>query len=413
MAAVASPEYVTLAGMLALITGGYLSWRGCSSSASSPTSSRAACSSASSPASASRSRWGRSAGCSASRAVRRHGREVRRAPSGHLGESNAATVWVSRGRHRRDPGARRRSRRRIPGALIAVVGAIVVELRSSTSRPTASPTLGRGAERPAELRLPLGHLGAVRRPARHRRRHLHRRARPRAPPPRAPTPRSTRSRFDENVDLVGLGLANAAPASAGPSSSTAARPRPRWSTAPVARASSRASPRPAIVLIVLLFLTEATAVHADGRARRRSCSSSASSSSTSRACAAIYRVRRDEFVIAAITGLLVIVVGVEQAIIVAIVVSVIDHLRRSYAPKDAVVVSASDGHYRALPVASGRTAGTRPRRVPVHLGPLLRQREPVQRGDPRPRRRCRRGSARCTASSWTRRPWSTSTTAAG
>ena len=49
----------------------------------------------------------------------------------------------------------------------------------------------------------------------------------------------------------------------------------------------------------------------------------------------------------------VIVVGVELAIVVAIVVSVIDHLRRSYAPKDAVIVAAGAGHYRALPVASG------------------------------------------------------------
>jgi sulfate permease, SulP family len=68
---------------------------------------------------------------------------------------------------------------------------------------------------------------------------------------------------------------------------------------------------------------------------------------------AILKVRPSEFVIAAITGLLVIVVGVEQAIIVAIVVSVIDHLSRSYAPKDSVVVGAGEGHYRTLPVATG------------------------------------------------------------
>ena len=67
----------------------------------------------------------------------------------------------------------------------------------------------------------------------------------------------------------------------------------------------------------------------------------------------ILAARPSEFVIAAITGLLVIVVGVEQAIIVAIVVSVIDHLSRSYAPKDSVVVGAGEGHYRTLPVATG------------------------------------------------------------
>jgi SulP family sulfate permease len=67
----------------------------------------------------------------------------------------------------------------------------------------------------------------------------------------------------------------------------------------------------------------------------------------------IFRMRRDEFAIAAITGLLVVVVGVEQAIIVAIVASVIDHLRRSYAPKDAVVLMGPDGRFRSRPVAEG------------------------------------------------------------
>jgi MFS superfamily sulfate permease-like transporter len=67
----------------------------------------------------------------------------------------------------------------------------------------------------------------------------------------------------------------------------------------------------------------------------------------------IWSMRRDEFVIAVLTGLLVVVVGVEQAIVVAIVVSVIDHLRRSYAPKDSVVVADADGHFRSRPVAEG------------------------------------------------------------
>ena len=47
------------------------------------------------------------------------------------------------------------------------------------------------------------------------------------------------------------------------------------------------------------------------------------------------------------------VVGVEQAIIVAIIVSVIDHLRNSYAPKDAVLVPAGGGLYKSVPVSEG------------------------------------------------------------
>ena len=68
----------------------------------------------------------------------------------------------------------------------------------------------------------------------------------------------------------------------------------------------------------------------------------------------IYRLRLDEFVIAVITGLLVVVVGVEQAIVVAVVVSIIAHLRRSYAPHDSLLVpSATTGHVKSVGLEEG------------------------------------------------------------
>ena len=57
----------------------------------------------------------------------------------------------------------------------------------------------------------------------------------------------------------------------------------------------------------------------------------------------VLAVRTDEFVVAAVTALTVVFVGVEQAIILAIVLSVLDHLRRSYRPPTAVLVE-TDGH---------------------------------------------------------------------
>ena len=65
----------------------------------------------------------------------------------------------------------------------------------------------------------------------------------------------------------------------------------------------------------------------------------------------IRAVRLDEFVVAAVTALTVVVVGVEQAIILAIVLSIIGHLRRSYHPPTAVLIE-SDGHVRAEAVAA-------------------------------------------------------------
>jgi sulfate permease, SulP family len=71
----------------------------------------------------------------------------------------------------------------------------------------------------------------------------------------------------------------------------------------------------------------------------------------------ILAVRRHEFVVAVLTALAVVVLGVEEGIVVAVVVSIIDHLRHSYAPRSSVLVKSSAGHWRSLPVAPGtRTA---------------------------------------------------------
>ena len=52
---------------------------------------------------------------------------------------------------------------------------------------------------------------------------------------------------------------------------------------------------------------------------------------------AIWRLRRDEFWIAAVTAAVVVVIGVEQGIILAVVLSLLLHVRRHYLPRDAVL----------------------------------------------------------------------------
>ena len=66
----------------------------------------------------------------------------------------------------------------------------------------------------------------------------------------------------------------------------------------------------------------------------------------------IYRERRSEFWVALITALMVVFVGVEQGIILAIVLSLIDHTRRGYRPKNALLQPAGSGTWHAQPVAS-------------------------------------------------------------
>ena len=67
----------------------------------------------------------------------------------------------------------------------------------------------------------------------------------------------------------------------------------------------------------------------------------------------IYKVRFDEFAVAAITAAVVVVVGVEQGILLAIVLSIVDHLRRGYKPNNSVFVRSASGALAAVPAAQG------------------------------------------------------------
>src|SRR4051795_1683295 len=58
----------------------------------------------------------------------------------------------------------------------------------------------------------------------------------------------------------------------------------------------------------------------------------------------IWRLRRDEFWVAAITAAVVVAVGVEQGILLAIVLSIVLHVRRHYLPRDRVIVWDDAGH---------------------------------------------------------------------
>src|SRR4029079_19764681 len=64
----------------------------------------------------------------------------------------------------------------------------------------------------------------------------------------------------------------------------------------------------------------------------------------------ILRVRPEEFVVAAITAAVVVIVGVEQGILLAIVLSLIDHLRHGYAPRDTLLVPKGRDHWKWRPL---------------------------------------------------------------
>jgi MFS superfamily sulfate permease-like transporter len=63
--------------------------------------------------------------------------------------------------------------------------------------------------------------------------------------------------------------------------------------------------------------------------------------------------RRHEFAVALLTTVAVVVLGVEDGIVLAVIASIVDHLRHSYSPLNSVLVKSAEGHWRAEPVGPG------------------------------------------------------------
>jgi high affinity sulfate transporter 1 len=161
-----------------------------------------------------------------------------------------------------------------------------------------------------------------------------------------------RDAFNENVDLVGLALANAA---AGCSGAFVVNGSPT-KTAMVDGAGGRSQVSQlgtvAMVLIVLLFLTRPLSDLPDAVLSTIVFLVGARLVDV-RGLREIRRKSPVEFFVALVTAGTVVAVGVEQGILVAMVISLLQHVRRSYRPHTAVVTSDPHEHWRMAPVASG------------------------------------------------------------
>jgi high affinity sulfate transporter 1 len=159
-----------------------------------------------------------------------------------------------------------------------------------------------------------------------------------------------RERFSENVDLVGLGLANIGAGLSGTFVVNGSPTKTQIVDSAGGRTQLSLLVTVIIVLLVLLFLTAPLAYLPEAvlssvvflvgidlidiAGMRR-----------------IYAERRSEFWVALITTLMVVFVGVEQGILLAIVLSLIDHTRRGYRPQNVVLVPDASG-WNAQPVAT-------------------------------------------------------------
>jgi len=158
-------------------------------------------------------------------------------------------------------------------------------------------------------------------------------------------------RFDENVDLVGLGLANIGAALTGTFVVNGSPTKTEMVDSAGGRSQLAQLTTVAIVLAVLLLFTAAlsympiAALAAivfiigveliDVKQMRK-----------------IFVQRPEEFWIALLTGGIVVFVGVEQGIILAIILSLFDHTRRGYRPNDTVLLEDPAGRRYTAPVST-------------------------------------------------------------
>src|SRR5262249_29097556 len=158
-------------------------------------------------------------------------------------------------------------------------------------------------------------------------------------------------RFSENSDLVGLGLANIGAGLSGTFVVNGSPTKTQMVDSAGGRTQLSLVVMAAIVLLVLLFLT-APLTYLPEAVLSAVVFLIGVDLIDVKGMRSVYVRRRSEFWVALITAVMVVFVGVEQGILLAIVLSLIDHTRRGYRPKNVVLVPGASGVWHAQPVAT-------------------------------------------------------------
>ncbi|HCU93781.1 MAG TPA: sodium-independent anion transporter [Actinobacteria bacterium] len=158
--------------------------------------------------------------------------------------------------------------------------------------------------------------------------------------------------FSEGTDMVGLGAANVAAAFSGTFVVNGSPTKAQMVDSAGGRSQLAQLTTAAVVLIVLLLLTGPLA-YLPAAALAAVVFLIAAELIDISGMRRILATRRDEFAVALLTTIAVVVLGVEYGIVLAVVASIIDHLRHSYNPRSGVLVKSPAGHWRPIPVAPG------------------------------------------------------------
>ena len=161
--------------------------------------------------------------------------------------------------------------------------------------------------------------------------------------------------FSENTDLVGLALANIGAGLSGTFVVNGSPTKTQIVDSAGGRSQLSLLVMVAIVLLVLLFLTAALAFMPEAALSAIVFLIGVGLVDVA-GMRKIFAQRRSEFWVALITALTVVVVGVEQGIMLAIALSLIEHTRHGYRPKNAVLVPGASGGWRPEPVTTAAQA---------------------------------------------------------
>lgn len=161
--------------------------------------------------------------------------------------------------------------------------------------------------------------------------------------------------FSENTDLVGLGLANIGAGLSGTFVVNGSPTKTQMIDSAGGRSQLSLLFTALIVLLVLLFLTEPLTYMPEAVLSAVVFLVGIDLIDIA-SMKGIYQQRRSEFWVALFTTVTVVFVGVEQGIILAIVLSLIDHTQRGYRPKNALLAPDDSGIWNIHPVKSNTEA---------------------------------------------------------
>jgi len=160
---------------------------------------------------------------------------------------------------------------------------------------------------------------------------------------------------DENKDLIGLSAANIAAGISGTFVVNGSPTKTEMVVSTNGRTQLAQIAAAGVVLAVLLFIA-APLAYLPGAVLSSVVFLIGLRLVDIRGMADLYSRRQVEFAVALITAVTVIVVGVGQGIAIAVVLSIIAHLRHSYRPVDSLLVPSQGGAMKIIPLAEGRQA---------------------------------------------------------